>query len=283
MGAQVNIEEYRGGQKAKKGKTSEEGSWIPASQEEGITKEIISVKSFNIAEVAMVETLLTVMSTQSEEIIEIDKTVNVTKIEHAKIADKPHELRYEPFCCASLCYGCCLWFQDTCEFCAKTYPNGRTKGRYGSPESKALLDCVNLKYTTTTIPVREGGGSLDTVEEEAACASGCIWCCGVCKCGPQKCFDNPCAELDPNCDPETMFASELRGAGSLDKCGFQCCICSTCCCCCIECCFKEDRTEGKVGKAAWTEKKYDHSQKTIKTDDPFDIVSIELYDSYGCL
>ena len=248
------------------------GNWIPASQEDGITKEIISVKSFNISEVAMVETLLTVMSTQSEEIIEIDKTVNVTKIEHAKVPDVPDKLKYEPFFCASVCYGCCGWFQTKCECCAKTYPNGKnSKGRYGFPESKCLIDCVNLKYTQIT--TSQGDGQLKLVTEGAACCSGCIWCCGVCKdVGPQKRCDNCCAALSPDCDPETKFASELRGAGSCDKCSLECCCCATACCCCMECCFVEDRASGKEGAKAWTEKVYDHSEETIKTDDPFDIV-----------
>eukprot|EP00729_Bicosta_minor_P019651 gene19651-35609_t len=214
------------------------------------------------------------MSTQSEEIIEIDKTVNVTKIEHAKVPDVPDKLKYEPFFCASVCYGCCGWFQNKCECCAKTYPNGKnSKGRYGFPESKCLIDCVNLKYTQIT--TSQGDGQLKLVTEGAACCSGCIWCCGVCKdVGPQKRCDNCCAALSPDCDPETKFASELRGAGSCDKCSLECCCCATACCCCMECCFVEDRASGKEGAKAWTEKVYDHSEETIKTDDPFDIVAV---------
>ena len=73
-GGQICIEEYTQGTKAKVGKTLDDGTWEKPSADKAITREIISVKSFNISEIQMVDITLSNLSTLSEEMITIKRT-----------------------------------------------------------------------------------------------------------------------------------------------------------------------------------------------------------------
>ena len=65
------------------------GHWVQPSASKGIARETIRTETFNISQVAKVTSTTQVMSTLSEQQIEIARTVNVdvTKIEHPAIPD----------------------------------------------------------------------------------------------------------------------------------------------------------------------------------------------------
>lgn len=155
MGAQMSIEEYHGGKKAKHGKTSVEGNWIPASQVEGITKETISVKSFNIDKIAMVETMLTVMSTPSEE-----------------IPDGSNRLKYNSNCCGSREVGAlCCDDNGVCDhgcFCVNKESSQRTTSQ-GPGELDLVTDVVGWCCMYCCMK-----------DQWVACNDSCTCCMGCC-------------------------------------------------------------------------------------------------------
>ena len=84
----------------------EDGMWIPATVADGITKEIINVKSFNVSEIRMVQSELTVLSSSSEEITVIGGAVN--EVTHIK-----PKVTYDRICCTNWCgicesFCCCI-------------------------------------------------------------------------------------------------------------------------------------------------------------------------------
>lgn len=99
--AQICIESYSRGEKAKKGTTSDLGKYIAASSSDAITRETIQVSSFNVSEVQRVNITISTLSTLTEEKI----TVKYTE---SKAADR---IKYHPVCGW-------LWCPEQCPFLA---------------------------------------------------------------------------------------------------------------------------------------------------------------------
>jgi hypothetical protein len=77
-GAQLTIEEYMTGKKAKKGELDKEtGNWIKSNAAKGITREVISVETFNISEIQRTRISQTTLSSVAETEIEVRDEIHV--------------------------------------------------------------------------------------------------------------------------------------------------------------------------------------------------------------
>lgn len=117
--AQISLEYYSKGAKAKKGKTKEfgkvgQGKWVEPSAKDAICRETIEINSFNVSEVQRVNISLHTLSTITEDRI---------TVKYKKKADR---LEYYPVGIAGMC-ACCPWVvtdvgQECCCFCCNPRP-----------------------------------------------------------------------------------------------------------------------------------------------------------------
>lgn len=130
-GAQISLETYIKGKSAeigrlgkpkkvqkKDGSWTEKQEWMPAHADVAACRETINLEMFNIAEVQRVMISQTTLSTMPETEISINKskaadriqaiteltTENITKTSRKKHVD----VHYEPNCCTSFCWDCCV-------------------------------------------------------------------------------------------------------------------------------------------------------------------------------
>lgn len=103
-GAQLTIEEYLTGKKAKKGELDKEtGHWIKSNAAKGITREVISVETFNISEIQRTRISQTTLSSVAETEIEVRDEIHVHKDPGTKDKSSVDTMAEKGNCFA----GCC--------------------------------------------------------------------------------------------------------------------------------------------------------------------------------